>query len=93
MKKVVKKTTEKYVTMSTFEKSMASIAKSFSIVTDKLDQHENALGLILKEIRQIHQDNTDFRKNMASLTIDGISYDKKIEGLTIRLEKLEAKSK
>ena len=30
---------------------------------------------------------------MASLTIDGISYDKKIEGLTIRLEKLEAKSK
>ncbi len=93
MKKVVKKTTEKYVTNKTFETNMASIVRSFERVDASLDAHTKVLGEILKEIRQIHEDNKEFRKNFASLSIDGVSYDRRIENLNIRVEKLEAKSK
>ena len=54
MKKGVKKTTEKYITMSVFEKAMASIAKSF-------DRHEKVLQDILQELRAMREDNKYFR--------------------------------
>ena len=92
MKKTDKKA-PKYVTMSVFEKAMASIAKSFSGINEKLAQHDNAFVLILKEIRAIHNDNKEFRKSISGLTIDGLSYDRKIENLNLRVEKLESKVK
>ena len=49
--------------------------------------------IILKEIRTIHEDNKYFRNSISSLNIDGSSYDRKIENLTIRVEKLELKQK
>jgi phage shock protein A len=91
MKKAVKKTTEKYLTETkfrtfekTFESSMQSIAKSFSRV-------EDTMLLIVKEIRTIHEENRNFRQSISGLNSDGISYERKIENLTARVEKLEAK--
>lgn len=77
MKKMVKKTTEKYVTESTFEKHMRSIA--------------DALGVMIKELKEIHEENKYFRASISNLNLDGLSYDRKIENLTIRVEKLESK--
>ncbi|MCX6753327.1 MAG: hypothetical protein NTW62_03235 [Candidatus Nomurabacteria bacterium] len=82
MKKVVKKTTEKYVTESTFEKSMQSVARSFERV-------EGALDIIIKEIKTIHDDNKNFRQSISSLDRDNSYNDRRIENLTMRVEKLE----
>ena len=49
------------------------------------------VALILKEISAIHKDNKHFRETVASLNMDGISYNRRIENLTIRVEKLETK--
>ncbi len=84
MKKVVKKTSDKFLTETKFEKSMQSVAKSFA---DQAD----VMQMMLKEIKTIHQDNRYFKENIVSLNSDGLSYDKKIENLTIRIEKLELK--
>ena len=84
MKKEIKKKTEKLLTEAKFDKTMQSVAKSFS------DQAET-MGLMLKEIKNIHEDNKHFRQSISGLNNDGISYDRKIENLTIRVEKLEAK--
>ena len=96
MKKQVK--TEKYVTEKTFnsfenrfdkfedrfESSARATAKSF------LDQAE-VLAIILKEIRINNQDNKNFRQSISSLNSDGVYYNRKIENLTTRVEKLETK--
>ena len=86
MKKGVKKTTEKYVTMSVFEKAMASIAKSF-------DRHEKVLQDILQELRAMREDNKYFRNSISNLNIDGSSYDRRIEDLKGRVERLEMQIK
>ena len=91
MKKSVKKTTEKYLTETRFKKfegifeqNMRSIARSFERI-------DGVLELITKELRAIHEDNKYFRQSISGLNSDGISYDRKIENLTVRVEKLEAK--
>lgn len=93
MKKDVKKTTEKYVTEKTFEKSMTNIAKSFAQVDESLELHSKILQDILKEIKQINEDNKYFRQSISNLNIDGSSSDRKIEDLTMRVERLEMKVK
>ena len=82
----MKKIAEKYVTEKTFEKSMSSIAESFSQVNESLE-------ILIKEIRTIHEDNKYFRSSISSLNIEGLSYDRKIENLTARVERLESKTK
>ncbi len=93
MKKVVKKTNERYVTEKTFKKfessfggNMANIARSFSRV-------EESLGMVVKELKNIHEDNKYSRQNISSLSSDGLSYDRRIDGLTLRVDKLESKLK
>jgi len=93
MKKGVKKTTEKYVTESTFEKHMANIAKSFERVNASLERHEQVMQVMLKEITAIHEDTKSFRDNISTLYTDHVAYDRKIENLNVRVEKLELKSK
>ncbi len=107
MKKVAKKTREKYLTENrfrkfenSFESNMRSIAQSFARVDESLLSinktlltQQEVLQVMLKEIKAIHEDNKYFRENISNLNIDGISYDKKISNLTIRVEKLEVKSK
>ena len=89
MKKSIKKTTEKYVTEKTFnnfetrfDASMRAVAKSFA-------DNAEIMALILKEIRTIHEDNKYFRESIISLNSDGLSYDRRIDNLSVRVKKLQ----
>ena len=86
MRKEVKKTTEKYVTETTFQ-------KFFQIFEKKMTAHDEAFSLILKEIRSIHEDNKYFRQSISNLNIDGSSSERKIEDLRARVERLEMQRK
>lgn len=91
MKKGIKKTNKKFLTEAKFDKTMLSVAKSFERVDQALDRINRTLEVITKELQAIHEDHKHFRQSISSLNSDGISYDRKIENLTIRVEKLEAK--
>lgn len=78
MKKEVKKTTEKYVTERAFEKAMTN--------------HAEIMTSMLKEIHAIHEDNKHFRESISGLNTDGVFYNRRIENLTVRVEKLESKA-
>ena len=100
MKKKVKKIGEKYVTERTFEKHMRSVAKSFADNAEvtagmliQLKSINEVSTIILKEIKTIHEDNKYFRESISSLHKDGFSYDKRIDNLDTRVEKLELKLK
>jgi hypothetical protein len=98
MKKVMKKKTEKYLTEkkfgvfedrfnkfeNRFDSSARATAKSFADTAE-------VMALILKEISSIHEENKYFRQSISSLNTDGVSYDKRISGLDVRVEKLESK--
>ena len=93
MKKVVKKTTEKYVTESTFEKHMRNIAGSFARVDASLERHEEVLKNILEELKNLHEDHKYIKQTLSSFTGDVSRHDYKIESLNVRVEKIESKSK
>ena len=61
MKKLVKKTNEKYVTIPIFEKSMTSVAKSFARIDEALERHERVLEMILKELKNLRDDHRESR--------------------------------
>lgn len=106
MKKAVKKTTQKYVTEKTFnafeerfESSARATAKSFAdnaevtaAMLTELKNINEVTTIILKELRTIHEDNKYFKQSISSLNSDGLSYDRKIEDLTVRVEKVESKA-
>ncbi len=50
MKKVAKKSTEKYITEKNFEKHMGGIARSFTRI-------EESLEMIVRELKNLHEDN------------------------------------
>ena len=49
--------------------------------------------ITLKEIMVIHEENKYFRQSISSLDMNDLSYDRKIENLTMRVEKLELNAK
>ena len=79
-----------------FESSARATAKSFAdnaeITTEILSELKN-LNMVsttmLKEIKTIHEDNKYFRQSISSLDMNDLSYDRKLENLTVRVEKLE----
>lgn len=73
------------------EKLAISTANGFDKVDKRLDQHDKIFNLMIKEIKTIHEDNKYFRQSISSLNFNDLSYDRKIENLTIRVEKLELK--
>ena len=68
-----------------------TLSKDINSVKKDVSNVKKASDLMLKEISAIHEDNKHFRETVASLTMDGISYNRRIENLTIRVEKLETK--
>ena len=78
---------------------LESINRSFSRLEAKmatkeaLKTQQDVLEIMLKEITAIHEDSKSFRDNISTLYIDHVSYDRKIENLTVRVEKLEVKTK
>jgi len=100
MAKAPKNKAEKYVTETrfkkferTFEGSMVSIAKSFERVDVSLQRHEKVLEKILGELVKMNEENKYFRASISNLNIEGSSYDRRIEHLTTRVERLESKIK
>ncbi|MEI8174597.1 MAG: hypothetical protein WCG28_01455 [bacterium] len=93
MKKIVKKITEKYVTMSVFEKAMASIARSFSKMDERFDQQDKAFELLLKQMQTFTLESREHRQSMSSLMRADISQEKTIEDLQTRVERLEMQIK
>ena len=86
MRKKSRKITEKFVTEATFEKHMRSIAESFT-------SQGQVLEMILKELQALHNDHKDTLKTLLSFTGDVSSHDRKINNLTVRVEKIETQSK
>ena len=97
----------KYVTMPVFEKHQDFMAKSFAKVFEKLEkhdkyfeevfdkfkQHDKIFETMLKEIQNNSQEAREHRMMMSSLNHSDITQERKIEGLIIRIEKLEEKIK
>lgn len=52
---------------------------------------QDVLQIMLKEIKAVHEDSKSFRDNISTLYTDHIAYDRKIDNLTVRVEKFEIK--
>lgn len=59
---------------------------------ETLKIHGDVLQIMLKEIKAVHEDSKSFRDNISTLYTDHVAYDRKIENLNVRVEKLELKN-
>ncbi len=84
---------EKKSKKMTIDKLAIITKDGFDRVDKKLDQHDKIFELMIKELRAIHEDNKYFRENIISVNADSLSYNRKINNLTVRVEKLELKAK
>lgn len=84
---------EKYITMSVFEKAMASIARSFSKIEEKLDKTDQIASLVLKEMQIYREESKENRMTMSLLNHNEIKQEHRVSGLELRIEKLEQKIK
>jgi DNA topoisomerase IA len=91
MKKGTSKTAERYVTGITFKKFESSFETNMANIAKSFERHEKVMDHILKELQQMHEENKYFRQSISGLNNDGLSYDRKIDNLNLRVEKLEAK--
>lgn len=84
----------------TIDKLAVMVAKSFKNMATKDDiknmatkddikTQQDVLQIMLKEIKAIHEDSKFFKDTISTLYIDHIAYDRKIENLTVRVEKIE----
>lgn len=79
--------------MNDVRKDVDDVKEDMNDVKKDVSSNTKVSSLILKEISAIHEDNKRFRETLASLNMDGISYSRRIENLTIRVEKLEIENK
>ena len=86
--------------MPAFEKSMVNIAHAFEKVDDRfrkieerLDRHEQILEQIIKELRILSEGQKEIKKSILNLEIGLSKYDRKLEDLVARVERLEMKIK
>ena len=89
LKKNKKMTIDKLAIM--MNNSFETLREDMGNVKKDVSNNTKVSNLILKEISTIHEDNKRFREIVVSLNMDGVSYDRRIENLTIRVEKLEIK--
>ncbi len=86
------------LTVDIFEKSMASIAKSFlrvderlEKIDERLEKHDRMFETILLEIRNLHEDNKYIRNTLSALVRQDAKDERKMEDMLVRIERLEAK--
>ena len=105
MKKVTKKLQS--TTAPAFEKHQDFMGQQFKKVFEKLDhhskildqhskvldKHSKALDVILKEMQEQTRENREHRMMMNDLNRTDMIEHRKIEGLELRIEKLEEKIK
>jgi len=83
----------KRVTIADLAKMIKEDVVDKMATKDDMKIQQEVSKIMLKEIKAIHEDGKSFRENISSLNTDGILYDRKINNLTVRVEKLEVKSK
>lgn len=93
MKKRVLKNKSGYITVTVFEKGMDFMGKSFAKVFDKLDRNDEVIVSLLKEMQNYGKEAREHRMTMSGLNHSDINQEREIEGLKIRVEKLEQKIK
>jgi hypothetical protein len=84
MKREVQQKSEQYVTLSVFENSMQSIASRF-------DRIDGILEKMFVEFKRNHDEHEYFRSTLLMHDREIILHDRKIDGLTDRVEVLEVK--
>ncbi|MDD5721385.1 MAG: hypothetical protein PHT16_02985 [Candidatus Pacebacteria bacterium] len=89
IKKGGKMTIDKLAIM--MNNSFESLEKKMATKKD-LKRQEDVLQIMLKEIKAIHEDSKSFRDNISTLYTDHVAYDRRIENLTVRVEKIEFNS-
>jgi hypothetical protein len=85
MKREVQQKSEQYVTLSVFENAMRSIASRF-------DRIDGILEIMLTETKQNRDEHEYFRSTFRMHDTEIVMHDRKIDGLTDRVEVLEAKA-
>ena len=95
MKKTTKKVTIDDLAKMIEEDVVDRMATKDNIknIDEKLDKHDKIFHSIMKELKAMHEDRKYFRATVSGLNSDGIFYNRKIENLTVRVEKLELKAK
>ena len=91
MKKAAAKKPEKYLTEPVFEKHMASIAKSFGAVDERLDRHEKTIEIVVKGVRSLQESNAEIKRDIQDFIHHTGIHERRIDNLTERVEKLEKK--
>ena len=84
---------EKYITEPVFEKHMASIARTLTKIDEKLVSHDKAFSLILNQLKTMQEESKENRMAMSSLMHTDIRYERTIEDILERVDKLERKIK
>ena len=72
---------------NSFERLENKMATKADLKTQKTQG--DVLQVVLKEIKAVHEDSKSFRDNISTLYTDHVAYDRKIDNLTVRVEKLE----
>ena len=67
--------------------------KYFVKIFETFEQHDRVFEIMLKELQKTNQEAKDHRMMMSDLNRTDVSHYRKIEGLELRIEKLEAKVK
>ncbi len=67
--------------------------KLFAKIFDKLERHDKAFEVMLEETQNYGKEARDHRMTMSGLNSSDITQEREIEGLKIRVEKLEQKIK
>jgi C-terminal processing protease CtpA/Prc len=105
MNKVTQENKSKYLTVATFEKGMDFMAKSFAKVFEKLDNHDKlfvkifdelnshnkVFDIMLREMKTYREESHNDRMTTSTLNSFDIKQEREIEGLKLRVEKLEQK--
>lgn len=89
MKKPTKEIKQKYVTEATFEKHMRSIAHSFDGLGKGLENLTKAVTGLAQHMNIIKEDMKDMKGTLSSFVSDVNSHERRIENLTVRVERLE----
>ncbi len=99
MKKVIAQKTEKYLTISVFEKHMGSIARSFGEVDARFERidkrlahHDTVFERMFSMIQDVQESNREIHNDIRGYMHHTVTGERRVDDLTERVEKLERKT-
>jgi hypothetical protein len=84
------KKNEEYVTVPAFERAMLSIDASFQRIEEKI---ASVVDIMTREFASLHEEHRAFKETIMLHDQEHTIHGRKIDGLTDRVEALEAKTK